>query len=52
LRLVEKLSFSTEAQFQSHSWELNMIEDVVFLALTIGFFALALGYVRGCDRLK
>jgi hypothetical protein len=29
-----------------------MIEDVVFLALTIGFFAVALGYVRGCDRLK
>jgi hypothetical protein len=29
-----------------------MVEDVVFLALTIGFFLVALGYVRGCDRLK
>jgi hypothetical protein len=29
-----------------------VIEDVVILALSIGFFLLALGYVRGCERLK
>ena len=25
--------------------------DVVYVAITIGFFVLMLAYVRGCDRL-
>ena len=25
--------------------------DVIFLAATVAFFAVALGYVRACDRL-
>jgi hypothetical protein len=28
------------------------MQDIVFVALTICFFAVALAYVRGCDRLK
>jgi len=26
--------------------------DVIFVVVTICFFAVALAYVRGCDRLK
>ena len=33
-------------------WGVQVMEDIVFLAVTIGFFLVALGYVRGCDRLK
>jgi hypothetical protein len=25
--------------------------DLLYVALTVGFFALMLGYVRGCERL-
>jgi len=28
------------------------MQDVVFVVVTICFFAVALAYVRGCDRLK
>jgi len=28
------------------------MQDVVFILVTIGFFAVAMSYVRGCDRLK
>jgi len=28
------------------------MQDVVFIVVTVAFFALALGYVRGIDRLK
>ncbi|MGD0425418.1 MAG: hypothetical protein ABSC10_01750 [Candidatus Acidiferrales bacterium] len=28
------------------------MQDIVFVLLTVGFFVVALGYVRGCDRLK
>jgi len=28
------------------------MQDLVFIAITIGFFALSLGYVRFCDRMK
>jgi len=28
------------------------MQDVVFIVITVAFFALALGYVRGIDRLK
>ena len=28
------------------------MQDLVFILVTIGFFAIAMGYVRGCDRLK
>jgi len=28
------------------------MQDLVFILVTIGFFALAFAYVRGCDRLK
>jgi len=28
------------------------MQDIVFVLVTICFFALALAYVRGCDRLK
>ena len=26
--------------------------DLIFIALTIAFFALALAYVRGCEKLQ
>jgi len=25
--------------------------DLIFIAITIGFFALSIAYTRGCDRL-
>jgi hypothetical protein len=28
------------------------MQDAVFILVTIGFFAVAMAYVRGCDRLK
>jgi len=28
------------------------MQDIVFVVVTICFFAVALVYVRGCDRLK
>jgi hypothetical protein len=28
------------------------MQDIVFVLATVGFFAVALAYVRGCDRLK
>jgi len=28
------------------------MQDVIFILATLGFFAVALAYVRGCDRLK
>jgi hypothetical protein len=28
------------------------MQDVVFIVVTVAFFALAMGYVRGIDRLK
>jgi hypothetical protein len=28
------------------------MQDIVFILVTIGFFAVAMAYVRGCDRLK
>jgi len=31
--------------------ELNM-QDVIFVVITIAFFALSLGYVHFCDRVK
>jgi hypothetical protein len=33
-------------------WGVQVMGDIVFVAVTLGFFLLALGYVRGCDRLK
>jgi len=28
------------------------MQDIVFIAITIAFFALSIGYVRFCDRVK
>jgi len=28
------------------------MQDIVFVAITIAFFALSLGYVHFCDRVK
>jgi hypothetical protein len=28
------------------------VADMVFTVLAIGFFVLAIGYLRGCERLK
>jgi len=28
------------------------MQDVIFVAITIAFFALSLGYVHFCDRVK
>ena len=30
----------------------NRMQDIVFVAITIAFFALSLGYVHFCDRVK
>jgi hypothetical protein len=30
----------------------NIMGDVIWVAVTIAFFALAIGYVRFCDRVK
>jgi len=29
-----------------------MMQDFIFVAITIAFFALSLGYVHFCDRVK
>ena len=29
-----------------------MMKDLIFVALTMVFFLIALAYVRGCDRLQ
>lgn len=29
-----------------------MMQDIIFVALTIVFFLLALAYVRGCEKLQ
>jgi hypothetical protein len=31
--------------------EYELMLDVVFVAVTVGFFALSILYARGCDRL-
>ena len=28
------------------------VRDLVFTIVTIGFFLMAIGYIRGCERLK
>jgi hypothetical protein len=28
------------------------MSDLIFIAVTIGFFALAIGYTHGCERLR
>jgi hypothetical protein len=30
----------------------SKMQDIVFILVTIGFFAVAMAYVRGCNRLK
>jgi hypothetical protein len=30
----------------------NNMQDIIFLLATVGFFLLAMAYVRGCDGLK
>ena len=30
----------------------NLVRDFVFILVTIAFFAFAILYVRGCERLK
>lgn len=32
--------------------ENTAMQDAVFTLVTIGFFLVAIAYVRGCDRLK
>jgi hypothetical protein len=34
------------------SMEETLVQDVIFMAATIFFFAIAILYVRGCERLK
>jgi hypothetical protein len=29
-----------------------LVQDVIFIAATIFFFAIAILYIRGCERLK
>ena len=33
------------------AWE-NLLEDIIWIAVTIAFFALSIGYVRFCERMK
>jgi len=28
------------------------VKDIIFIAVTLGFFVLALAYVRFCDRIR
>jgi hypothetical protein len=28
------------------------MKDIIFIAVTLAFFALAIGYVRFCDRIR
>jgi hypothetical protein len=30
----------------------NLMRDLAFAVVTIGFFLLAIGYLQGCERLK
>ena len=36
---------------QSHFWR-TFMEDLIWIAVTIAFFALSIGYVHFCDRVK
>jgi hypothetical protein len=33
-------------------YEETLVQDVIFVAATIFFFAIAILYIRGCERLK
>ena len=30
----------------------SLMKDIIFIAVTLAFFALAIGYVRFCDRIR
>jgi hypothetical protein len=30
----------------------NKMQDIIFVLVTVGFFLVAMAYVRGCDGLK
>jgi hypothetical protein len=30
----------------------SRVRDLVFTLVTIGFFLMAIGYIRGCERMK
>jgi len=30
----------------------NALTDLIFSLMTIGFFVLAIGYLRGCEKLR
>jgi hypothetical protein len=34
------------------SWQEGFVQDVIFIAVSIGFFVLSIGYVRFCERMK
>jgi hypothetical protein len=38
------------AVFAERDWRRHEMLDVLFIVITIAFFALAWAYVRGCDR--
>ncbi|MFZ3215777.1 MAG: hypothetical protein WA192_06935 [Candidatus Acidiferrales bacterium] len=42
-------NFDPELMATLGAWTM---EDLVFVAVTFGFFVLAFGYVLGCERLK
>jgi hypothetical protein len=33
-------------------WTEDFMKDIIFIAVTLAFFALAVGYVRFCDRIR
>ena len=40
---------------EAHSWQSGggvIMQDLIFIALTIAFFGVAIGYVRFCDRMR
>jgi hypothetical protein len=44
---------SAEALTQTHrAMGETLVQDIVFVVVTILFFAIAIVYIRGCERLK
>ena len=50
--LRKRRSRVQSSRFQRAPWKGNQMTDLIFVALTIAFFVLAVFYVLGCDRLK
>jgi hypothetical protein len=38
--------------FDVHGHEVTLMADLIFVAVTVAFFVVSIGYVAGCERLR